>query len=507
MQNIIRFPTDQRLLFPVDMEEWLPEDDPVYAIRDTVAALDLHEFYQVYREDGMGGAFFDPAIMLGTLLYAYSRGEYSTRRIERACRYDVGFRVISRNLTPDHTTISRFIKRFSEQIPNIAHQITAILIETEVIRVGILAIDGTKVKASASLDANMNGKALADQLADAIRETMANDAHDDPVDADAVGINLIPASFRTRQQRREQLERAVARAKERQAERQAEETRAYEQQVQERAREEEETRTKKRGRKPQPPIAPDLSSVRVNLTDPDSAVMKGRRGFLQGYNGQILVNEDQFILACDVTNAQNDIDQLHPLLSQYLEVFGGSPLPKPTWVLGDAGYFSADVVVEAPPAWPDLLLATRKERGLPPDRTPNPTLLIVESLWKALRQDCLPCGSLLRAGARCVMDTMGWEEGTVVSPAAAVRKVMEALVRSPFGSTIYRRRKIMPEPVFGRLKENLRFRQFHHRGLAACRAEWALVCSTMNIMKAIGMGVQIQPLGCMKAQARHPIPA
>ena len=484
MQNIIRFPRDQQLLLPIDMKEWLPENDPAFFIMDIVSSLDLHEMYEVYREDGMGGAFFDPEVMLGILLYAYSRGEYSTRRIERACRYDVGFRVVSRNLTPDHTTISRFLKRFQSQITPVCHQITTLLKEAGVIKVGILAIDGTKIKANASLSANKTGKYLEEQLAQAIQRTMETDAREDLEYGIDSRDDELPAHLQTRKQRREHLERALTRLKERLAE----EKQRYEKHLEEREREEQESGKKKRGRKPKPPVEAGRSSEKINITDPDSSVMNGRQGFIQGYNGQILVNEDQFIVSFDVTSAQNDVHQLHPLVSQYMSVFSNPDQQIPHCVIGDAGYYSYANVVDSDPHWPDLILATRKERERFHPNNQDEVFLIIDTIWKALRQGQFPCYSQLRAVARCVMDTMGWIEEEIASPPSCVRRIMDAIVRSPSGSIVYRLRKVLPEPVFGRVKENLRFRQFQRRGIDACRADWALVCASLNILKAIGRG-------------------
>jgi len=484
MRNVIRFPRDQRLLLPVDMAEWLQEDDPVFFIMDVVSNLDLHEMYEVYREDGIGGAFFDPEVMLCIILYAYSRGEYSTRQIERACRYDVGFRVISRNLNPDHTTISRFLKRFKDQIPRIAQQVTRLLHEAGIIKIGILAIDGTKIKANAALSANKTGKYLEDQLAQSIQRTMEIDAREDrEFGIDSRGDEL-PEHIRSRKQRQEVLERARERLKERQEA----EVQAYKERLEERRQEEQETGKKKRGRKPKPPTDPGSSSEKINTTDPDSSVMKNHHNFIQGYNGQILVNDDQYILAHDVTGAQNDVHQLHPLINQYMDILGGITSQKPYCVLGDAGYFSYENVIGGLPHWPDLILATRKERDCYQQSDLDEPLLLIEGIWKSLRQGEMPGYSLLRAVARCIMDTLGWTDENITSPPVCVRMIMEALVRSPAGSEIYRKRKVMPEPVFGRMKGILRFSQFHRRGIDLCKAEWALLCSAMNIMKARSQG-------------------
>ncbi len=480
MRNVIRFPRDQQLLLPVDMTEWLSEDDPVFFIMDIISNLDLHEMYEVYREDGMGGAFFDPEVMLGIILYAYSRGEYSTRRIERACRYDVGFRVISRNLTPDHTTISRFLKRFKDQIPSIAQQVTQLLHEAGIIRIGILAIDGTKIKANAALSANKTGTYLEEQITQSIERTMEIDAWEDrEYGVDTLGDEL-PVHLRTHKQRREQLKNALERLKNRQAE----EVHAYKERIEEREREEQETGKKRRGRKPKPPGDTRQLSERINTTDPDSAVMKNHQGFFQGYNGQVLVNEDQYILSFDLTNAQNDVHQLHPLVSRFMDSLGTGFPQQPHWIIGDAGYYSYENVVSGSPQCPDLVLATRRERDCFPHSHADESLLLIEGIWRSLCRGDTPCYSLLRAAARWIMDTLWWIDEDCISPPACVRLIMEARVRSPAGSEIYRKRKVMVEPVFGRMKEFLRFRQFHHRGIELCKAEFALVCSTLNVLKA-----------------------
>lgn len=214
--------------------------------------------------------------------------------------------------------------------------------------------------------------------------------------------------------------------------------------------------------------------------------MKNHDGFLQGYNGQILVNEDQYILSFDLTSAQNDVHQLHPLISKFMNTLGAVSSQKPHCIIGDAGYFSYDNVIGGSALWPDLLIATSRERDCYQHSDLDGSLLFIEGIWKSIRQSEMPGYSLLRAVARCVIDTLGWMDENVASPPECAKMIMEALVRSPTGSAIYRKRKIMPEPIFGRMKEILRFKKFYRRGIDACSADWALLCSTMNILKARG---------------------
>lgn len=170
-QNIIkRTDIHQKLLLPVDMTEWLSDDDVVYAITDTLPLLDLSDFYTEYRKDGIGGSFYDPVCMLGILMYALVRGERSSRKIELACRFDIGYRIAGQNIQPDHTTIFRFRERFTPQLKDIFRQFSGLLIRSGVTSLGIIALDGTKIGANASLSANRKAKWLTKQLADAMVE-------------------------------------------------------------------------------------------------------------------------------------------------------------------------------------------------------------------------------------------------------------------------------------------------------------------------------------------------
>ena len=157
--NIIKgFEKEQLYLFPVNVLEWLPENDVVYVILSILDLLDLSGFLSKYRSDGVGSAFYNPRSMLGIIIYAMIRGEPSSRKIEIACRYDIGYRIVAQGLQPDHTTIFRFKQQNAQEIKKLFKQLARIIVGSKITRMGILAIDGTKIGANASLSANRKAK-------------------------------------------------------------------------------------------------------------------------------------------------------------------------------------------------------------------------------------------------------------------------------------------------------------------------------------------------------------
>jgi transposase len=279
-QNFLPCERDQQYLMPPSLTEWLPEDHLVWFVIDAVDQMDLSGLRASYRADGWGRAAYDPAMMVAVMLYAYCIGERSSRRIERRCLEDVAFRVLAANQQPDHATIARFRQRHAEALAQLFVEVLRLCQRAGLVRVGLVALDGTKMAGAASLDANRTREQIQAQVAQMLAEAEAVDAAED---ADHDGGGQPPAVLRGRADRLRRLAEAKAQLD---AE-DAAAAQAHAQQLQRRAAAEAEQGRKLRGRKPKPP-QPN-AEARRNISDPDSRIMKTSGGWMQGYNGQALV--------------------------------------------------------------------------------------------------------------------------------------------------------------------------------------------------------------------------
>jgi transposase len=456
-QNFIACDREQTFLMPPDVREWLPESHLAWFVIDAVEEMDLAAFYAAYRADGHGRPAYEPAMMVALLLYAYARGMRSSRMIERACEEDVAYRVISAQQRPDHATIARFVERHDDALAGLFAAVLGLCAQAGLARVGVVAIDGTKVLANASRDANVDYEQIAREI---VEEAQAVDAAEDEAYGEARGDELPPelASSQGRRKwlreaqreldrRREQEARPIPRsrparlkeAKRRLDEQLFTECRANAAYEAYRAR-----GVMRNGRRlgpnttPKPYTPPEIPEGRINLTDPDSRVVKGLRGFIQGYNAQAVTTEDQVVIAAEVMVASPDFGHLEPMLNAArgeLEAAGVTDAPEV--VLADAGY------------WHHQQMQTITDRGI--------ELLI-------------PPDSSRRKGAR-----PGWEGG--------VYAAMRERLATDRGAELYRKRQPMIEPVFGQTKFNRRIDRFHRRGRHAARTEWRLITATHNLLK------------------------
>ena len=303
-QNFMVVDREQGWLMPPSVRDWLPEGHLAWFVLDVVAGLDLSVIVERYRSDGNGRPAHDPRMMVALLLYAYAVGELSSRRIERRCVEDVPFRVIAANQVPDHTTIARFRKRHAEALAGLFVEVLALCAKAGMVKVGRVAIDGTKMRANASLGANRKYPAIRAEIDRILAEADELDAAEDELFGDARGDEL-PPELADPVTRRERLERA---ARELEAEQQARQER-YERLME---RREAGLRAGKRGLG-RPPKAPDprqLADGKRNVTDPDSRIMSAGGAYVQGYNAQAVVGEGQVILAAGVTNSGGVSDLL-----------------------------------------------------------------------------------------------------------------------------------------------------------------------------------------------------
>src|SRR5256885_2305425 len=289
--------------------------------------MDLEAFYAAYRVDGRSRPPYDPAMMVGLLLYAYARGIRSSRVIERACEEDVAFRVLAAQQRPDHATLARFVERHEDAIAGLFGEVLTLCARSGRVQVGVIAVDGTKLQANASRNENLDYEQLAREI---LEEAKAVDAAEDELYGEARGDEL-PPEFATAQGRRGWLREAKQRLEAERAENPQPVPRSRPKRLREAKRRlEEELWSEVRanqayeayrgrgrmkdgrrfGRPPDPYQPPGTPEGRVNLTDPDSHVVKGLRGFIQGYNAQAVTTEDQVVLAAEIETVGADFGHL-----------------------------------------------------------------------------------------------------------------------------------------------------------------------------------------------------
>jgi transposase len=455
-QRFIACDREQSFLMPPDVREWLPERHLAWFVIDAVAEMDLDGFYAAHRVDGRCRPPYDPAMMVALLLYAYARGIRSSRVIERACEEDVAFRVLAALQRPDHATIARFIERHEAAIAGMFGDVLTLCARSGLVKVGVIAVDGTKLQANASRNENLDYEQLAREI---LEEAKATDAAEDELYGDARG-DEVPEQLRTGEGRRAWL---------REAKRQLEQERAAHPKPvprdrPKRAKEakrrlEEELWTEMRAnaayeryrsgrmkdgrrfsRRPNPYTPPAVPQGQINLTDPDSAVVKGSRGhgFMQGYNAQAVANEHQIVVAAEVMSVAPDFGHLEPMLDaaqRELDAVGVTQVPEV--LLADAGY------------WHQQQMQRIVDRGIP--------VLI-------------PPDAKSRKGTR-----PGWDGGLY----AFMRRVLA----SDRGGELYGQRQAIIEPVFANTKFNRGIDRFRRRGRGAVRAEWRLITATHNLLK------------------------
>jgi transposase len=435
-QNFLSPQRDQPFLLPVDMREWLPEDDLVFIVLDAVAALDLGEFRRRYRADGHGRAAFDPEMMVALLLYGYCQGERSSRVIEKRCVRDVGYRVIAGGLYPDHATIARFRGRHETALGGLFSQVLRLLAAEGMVSLGLLSLDGTKLAGNAAQKANRTLPQIEKVLAEAAAADAAEDA--------AEGGNPQPATPRAlarRAERRERLARAGDRlAAEDQARRDA-------QRAKQEAWEAAAAAGRRRGHRPgdEPRANRAGTEPRANITDPDVRVMRNQKGYVAGYNGQAVVTADQVIVGAMLSQHPVDRTLLHPLLDQCRDQLAAAGIrPKLRTVLADAGYVSEENFARADQDKLRLLAPQAKDPGRPGGRPPK----------RARHLDQYP------------------------ATARAIRRM-----RHHRGREDYKLRARTVEPVFGQLKTCQELTAMSRRGYTACESEWLLACTAHNLRK------------------------
>lgn len=452
------------------MADWLPEDHLAWFVIDIVGELDLSAFYVSYRDDGRGGAAYDPALMLGVLIYAYSVGERSSRRIEQRLVEDVAFRVLAANQCPDHATLARFRGRHADAIAELFAQVLGLCASAGLVDAGVISIDGTKMEANASAWSNRTRRQLAEEI---LAEAEATDHSEDERLGERRGDEL-PTGWDRRAGRRARVREALRQLD-------AQGASDYESLQAERARREAELGHKLPGPKPSPQGRRAKERL-ANTTDPDSRMLRARNRFLQGYNAQAAVSEDQVIVAAEVTNAANDTTMFAPMVAATEDNLAGVGLGVSEAYVADTGYWSADITA----------VDTSAEVLVPPMPITN-GIADPDDPRIAQRHEVLECvasGSLsVRAAAKELGISETWarqllsERGGKRADAGVLRKQMLDRLATDEGRALYAKRKVTTEPVFGNIKANLRCRRFSGRGLAAAKSEWRMICAVHNLLK------------------------
>ncbi len=438
---------DQLLLLPADLREWLPEGHAAYFILDVLDELDLSEIYASYDGSKGGRPGFDPRLLTGLLLYGYCQGVTSSRRIEKATYESVPFRVLAANQHPDHDTIAEFRRRHLSALSGLFVQVLRLCQRAGLVRLGHVALDGTKLRANASKHKAMSYGRMKEklpeleaQVAQLLAEAEAVDVAEDAQYGKGRRGDELPEELRLRQRRLEKIRQAKAALE---AEARAE------------------AQGKSEAKSPDGPddaeaqaegsAEPKLPAEKAqrNFTDPDSRIMRdgATKSFEQSYNCQAAVDDQaQVIVAAQVTQKANDKQQVKPLIEQMKTNLGEA---KPRVVSADAGYFSEDNVkyLESEAIEPYVATGRQKHGAVEP----------------VAPRGRIPSG-------------------------ATVQERMARKLRTKKGKREYSKRKGTVEPVFGQIKEVRGLRRFLLRGLEDVQAEWSLICTTHNLLKLFRSG-------------------
>jgi transposase len=457
------------MLLPPSLEDWLPEGHLARFLGEVTGELDLWPIYQSYEEkDGRGQAAYEPLMMLRVLLYGYCVGVVSSRRIEKATYENVAFRYLSANQHPDHDTLAEFRRRHLPAMAALFVQGLRLCQQAGLVKLGHVALDGSKIKANASRYRNRSYERLGAQEKELAREVerllaeaeRVDQAEDQRYGRGCRGDDLPPA-FAEREARLRKIREAKAEL-ERQARQQAEEKKAK---IERRRERQQRAARTGRGMPGKLPVMPDPATAVpkpravVNLTDSDSRVMResSSSGFVQGFNAQAAVDgHRQIIVAAEVTHQPADRAQLVPMLQQ-VELNTGA---KPEKLSADTGYYSPDQVWS--PEMRGIDLYVKPDSG--PKKYQQPATA------------CPPGPPGLRRKKwrlRCGYDAQG----------VARIEPLRAKLATAEGQAIYQKRREIVEPVFGQIKQCRGLRQFLLRGLDQTRAEWKLICLTHNLLK------------------------
>ena len=446
MSNFRTIDRETGFLLPPSVAEWLPEKHLARFVVEVVDGLDLRAMSGSYR--GSGSASYHPRMLLGILVYGYATGVFSSRKLERATYDSVAFRFIAANDHPDHDTIAAFRRRFLAEIEALFVQVLLLAREMGVLKMGTVALDGTKIHANAS-----RHSALSYEHAGKIEAQLQAEVADLMAKAEAADVPdgmSIPDELARRGERLQKLAEARAKIEARAKERHAREQAEHEAKLAARQAKAEASGKKPGGKPPEPPVEGPRPQDQINLTDEESRIMPvAGGGFDQCYNAQAVVAAGSLlVVASTVSQAPNDKQQLEPMLDKVEAL--AEQLGKPECLLADNGYYSAANVAACANAKIEPLIAMGRQPHHPP---------LAERFAAAPEA---PKGA---------------------TPVEA----MAHRLKTPAGRALYALHKQIPEPVFGIIKSALGFRQFSLRGLNGARGEWSLVTMAWNIKRIFAL--------------------
>lgn len=441
MKRFIGADREQIMLMPYDLGDWLPEDHLARFIVDIVDKLNFTCVYQQYK--GVGSTAYDPKLLLSLLFYGYSTGIFSSRKIEKATYDSVAFRFIAGNHHPDHDTISSFRKRFLPEIKIWFKEILLIGKELNLVKLGNIYIDGTKVQANASRHKAMSYKyikKLEKHLEEEI-ETLLSLAKKQDEKEKEIKLD-IPEEIKRREDRLKKIKQAKEVVEKRAAERYKKEKEEYDTKIKQRKEKEDKTGKKARGKEPKAPSDLPNEKDQYNFTDPESRIMKTSKGFDQCYNGQAAVNDDMIIVGAYSNSHGNDKQEFIPSIKS----IPNELLEGISTAVADTGYFS--------------------EKNITDCEQENITPLI----------------STAREKHNSFLSNM-LDDKPVPTECKTPTEKMQLKLKGKEEKEIYKKRKQTVEPVFGIIKEILGFRRFSLRGEKETDAEWSLVCSAYNLKR------------------------
>ena len=450
MKTFRPYQPDQLLLLPPSIQEWLPEGHLARFVSEVVDELNLKAIEERYTEE-RGYPPYHPRMMVKVLVYGYCTGTYASRRLATRLIEDVAYRYVAAGNQPDFRTISDFRKEHGAALAGLFEQVLKLCRKAGLVKLGRVAIDGTKVKANASKHKAMSygrmvekEQELRREIAEMLARAEAMDREDDERYGPDCSGDELPEELRRREGRLKKIREAKAALEEEAKEQATQEAEAAKARTAERTREEQ-RRGRRFGGKPplvrDPEQAKPAPKAQRNFTDPDSRIQKTPDGFIQGYTGVLAVDEEaQVIVSQHVTPSGPEVQELLPAVDRIRQVFRR----KPKQVVADAGYWSESNVTGLARRGIDGYVARgRVKHGEPPP--PSPRGRIPANLSPAER--------------------------------------MQRKLRTKAGSAVYARRKQIVEPVNGQIKQARGFRQFLRRGLERVGQEWALICTAHNLLK------------------------
>ena len=438
---------DQDWLLPPSPRDWLPDGDLVYFMLDVVQTLDLSAITRKYEREDRGAPPYHPRMMVTLLLYSYCVGVYSSRRIQKRCERDAAYRVIVGDDVPDFRTISDFRKLHLPELQGLFVEVLKLCAAAGLVKVGLVSLDGAKVKANASRHKAMSyeymqkeEQRLHKEIAELLGKAKSADEAEDALHGSDKRGDELPAELARRETRLARIQEA----------KKALETQALEAARAEEARRDiKDERRRAAGETVRKRKAVDTTpkpKAQYNFTDPESKIMKvSNKGFDQCGNAQAVANEAQIIIAADVTPQANDKRQVVPMVEQSKENLEAAGVEEKIGAFdADTGYFSEENVSYLEGEQIDPYISTER----------------------------------LKHHEKIPLVPKGRPPKDLTAKQRMARKL-----RTKKGRETYAKRKGMIEPIFGQIKQARGFRQFLLRGMDKMRGEWRLVCMTHNLLK------------------------